>query len=145
MKSQHSSQSSPAGPDISEDPGWYVSPFILLKEYYIFNLLPSPPNQRKTVSTKKPCKKKAAPGKKSKHELEPARSWKHEQQCCHAKKVHRRPTTLSFPLSFGRLSGMHSTPYSSLSLCKAGGPVQVALDRAKSSGGQHEGDKHMNV
>lgn len=33
-------------------------PFILLKEYYIFNLLPSPPNPRKTVSTKKPCKKK---------------------------------------------------------------------------------------
>lgn len=121
--------------------------FIHLKEYYFFNLLPSPPTQRKTISTKKSCKtnkqtNNPAPGKKSKHELEPA--WKHEQQYSCAKEVHRSPTTQtdisspSFPLSFGRLLGMHSTqilPFLSVK--------QVALCRAKSSGGQHEDEEHM--
>lgn len=45
--------------------------FIHLKERYHFSLLLSLPTQRKTKSTKKPCKK-TAPGKKSKHDLEPA-------------------------------------------------------------------------
>lgn len=60
------------------------------------------------------------------------RSQKHYHQSPHAEEVHtaqpqrQHMSTPRSPLSFGGLSGMQSTPYSSLSRCKAGGHVQVA-------------------
>lgn len=57
--------------------------FIHLKEYYIFNLFPSPPTQKKTITTKKPCKKNPQKTNSTRKEIQtwarPSQSWKHER------------------------------------------------------------------
>lgn len=113
--------------------------FIHRKECYLFGVLLSLPAHRKTTYPKKPCRKQA-PGKKPKHDLEMANpSSSSSSKVCLQKREaniphHTDTHTHSPPRSFCRLSGMQPTPYSSLSLCVAGGHVQVACEGLKAKG-----------
>lgn len=83
--------------------------------------------------------RKPAPGKKSKQELETASPRSSSKKVPMQKRCayipHHRDTHLhSSPIHLCWLSGTQTTPYSSLSLCKAGGHVQVAWKGLKAKG-----------
>lgn len=69
-------------------------------------------------------------------------SCKRGAQESHHTDTHLQP---QLPSKLWEVVGYAFYPNSSLSLSKEGGLVQVGLDRAKSSGGQHEDEEHMNM